>query len=131
VPGGDHLPRNLSDEPFELVLIELKEGGASSADEGGPDATVVDAGHYSIEFENDRVRVLRAAYGPGEESALHHHPANVAVFLTDIQAEMTMEDGSVQELSASAGDAVFAPAELHTPRNASDAPLEVVLVELK
>ena len=25
LPAGDHLPENLSDKPFEVVLIELKQ----------------------------------------------------------------------------------------------------------
>lgn len=30
------------------------------------DAAKVDAKHYTVAFENDRVRVLKAHYGPGE-----------------------------------------------------------------
>ena len=41
------------------------------------DPIVVDARHYSVELENDRVRVLRIKYGPGEKSAMHGHPATV------------------------------------------------------
>lgn len=131
IPGGEHLPRNIAEEPLELILIELRSSEAASAEDGGPDATVVDADHYTTQFENERVRIVRVAYGPGEESAMHFHPANVAVFLTDLESEMTLPDGSIQTLSADAGDVAFGPAEQHQPKNASDMPLEVVLVELK
>ena len=47
------------------------------------DPVTVDPKHYSVEFENDKVRVLRIKYGPGEKSVMHAHPALVAVFLTD------------------------------------------------
>lgn len=30
------------------------------------DAVIADPVHYSVEFENDRVRMIRAKYGPGE-----------------------------------------------------------------
>ena len=26
VPAGEHLPENVSDQPFEVVLVELKTG---------------------------------------------------------------------------------------------------------
>ena len=47
------------------------------------DPTQVDTKHYKVEFENDKVRVLRIAYGAGEKSVMHEHPDAVAVFLTD------------------------------------------------
>jgi hypothetical protein len=44
------------------------------------DPVKVDPKHYTVEFENDKVRVLRIKYGPGEKSVMHAHPALVAVF---------------------------------------------------
>jgi hypothetical protein len=32
------------------------------------DAVTVDSKHYTVEFENSEVRVLRIKYGPGEKS---------------------------------------------------------------
>jgi len=96
-----------------------------------PDATVVDPSHYTTEFENDRVRIVRISYGAGEGSVMHFHPAGAAVFLTDALIQMTLPDGSSEEASASAGDASLTPAGQHDPKNIADAPLEVVQVELK
>ncbi len=42
------------------------------------DPVKVDSKHYKIEFENDRVRVVRIKYGPGEKSVMHSHPESVA-----------------------------------------------------
>jgi len=47
------------------------------------DPVQVDPKHYTVEFENDQVRVLRIHYGPHEKSVMHGHPASVAVFLAD------------------------------------------------
>jgi hypothetical protein len=47
------------------------------------DPVRVDPKHYHVEFENDRVRVVRIKYGPGEKSVMHSHPESVAVGLTD------------------------------------------------
>ncbi len=99
--------------------------------ETGPDPTVVDGDHYKTEFENDQVRVLRITYGPGEESVMHYHPDNVAVFLTDAHTEFGMPDGSSEGRSTRAGEHSFAPAGLHLPKNIGDEPVELVLIELK
>jgi uncharacterized RmlC-like cupin family protein len=44
---------------------------------------------------------------------------------------MTLPDGSTEEISAGAGDALFIPAGDHLPKNISDGPWELVLIELK
>ncbi len=131
LPAGQHLPKNIGDEPFELVLVELKSGGAPAAGEAGPDPTVVDADHYTVEFENEQVRVVRIRYGPGEESVMHYHPDHVAVFLTEHRVLMTLPDGSTAELEGEAGGARFAAAEQHLPKNIGEGLLEVLLVGLK
>ena len=78
--------------------------------EGDLDPTEVDPEHYISEFENERVRIVRIVYGPGEESTMHHHPESVAVFLTDGQVQMTLPDGSVEEMEVTAGSAAYSGA---------------------
>ncbi len=95
------------------------------------DPVNVDSNHYTVEFENDRLRVLRIRYGPGEKSQMHGHPASVGVFLTDCEGKFTFPDGTTEEIQAKAGDAVwFEPTE-HLPENLSDQPLEGIFIELK
>ena len=130
-PAGQHLPKNVSDGPLELVLIELKSGATGPAIPDGQDSTSVAPDHYTVEFENDQVRILRITYGSGEESAMHYHPDSVAVFLTDHHVQMTTPDGSTSEAKAAAGDSLFSPAGRHLPKNVSDGLLELILVELK
>ena len=95
------------------------------------DPVKVDAEHYSVDAENDRVRVLRVRYGPREKSVMHGHPALVAVFLTENRGKFTFPDGRTEERSWKAGESMMMPAENHLPENLSDKPLEVVLIELK
>lgn len=95
------------------------------------DPIKVDAKHYKVEFENDRVRVLRIHYGPHEKSVLHYHPESVAVFLTDQVVKFTTPEGKAQEVRQKAGDAAWIPAGKHLPENLSDEPLRLVLVEQK
>ena len=95
------------------------------------DPVKVDPKHYKVEFENDKVRVLRISYAPGEKSVMHYHPDSVAVYLTDGKTRMTTPDGKSQELPAKAGASSWAPAGSHLPQNVGDKSFEVMVVELK
>lgn len=129
-PAGLHLPRNIGEEPLELVLVELK-GGPSGAAAAGPDPVEVDPGRYMNEFENEKVRVLRITYGPGEESVMHFHPESVSVMLTPLSAQMTLEDGTTEEMQFEAGQQVYMAAGQHQPKNTGGEPMEVLQIELK
>jgi quercetin dioxygenase-like cupin family protein len=97
----------------------------------GEDAVTADPKHYTVEFENDRVRVIRIKYGPGEKSVMHTHGPNVAVFLSDSTVRMRLPDGTSMDVEAKTGGTQWADAEEHLPENLDDEPMEVVLVELK
>ena len=95
------------------------------------DAVKADAKHYKVEFENAKVRVLRANYGPHEKSNMHSHPDAVAVYLTDGQIKFTFPDGKTADKSGKSGTVIWTPATTHLPENTGDKPFEVVVVELK
>lgn len=95
------------------------------------DPAKVDAKHYTVVFENDQVRVLRITYGPKEKSVMHDHPAGVAVFLTDQNIRFHTPDGKAEDITAKKGEATWLAGGKHNPENLSDAPLELILVELK
>lgn len=97
----------------------------------GMDAAEVDSKHYKVEFENERVRILRIWYGPNEMSEMHTHPDAVGVFLTAGGARFHNEDGTSEDISWNAGEAAFFDATKHNPENLNDADVEMVLVELK
>jgi quercetin dioxygenase-like cupin family protein len=86
---------------------------------------------YRVEFENERVRVLRVRQAPHEKGAVHAHPASVVVFLTDVHARFTLPDGSTQEVSAKAGETRWAGPVVHQIENLADAPFEVLHIEIK
>jgi quercetin dioxygenase-like cupin family protein len=112
-----------------LVLAACQEEGRT--DQTEPDAVTADPAHYSVEFENDVVRLLRIRYGPGETSVMHSHPANCAVFLTDGSASMESADGETAELPVTAGGVMCGDAEVHKPSNVGSEPFELILMELK
>jgi quercetin dioxygenase-like cupin family protein len=95
------------------------------------DPVAVDPKHYTVELENERVRVLRIRYGPREKSEMHRHPALVTIMITDCHARFTYPDGKTEEIIAQAGDVRHFPAFEHLPENLSDKPFEVIGVELK
>lgn len=95
------------------------------------DPVAVDSAHYTLVFENEQVRVLRIQYGAHEESVMHDHPAGVAVYLTGGNMQFTLPDGQVVESQGEAGEAIWAPAGPHVPKNLTDQPTELILVEIK
>jgi len=95
------------------------------------DPVKVDSRHYAVDFENDRVRVLRAKYGAGEKSVMHSHPESIAVFLTNTHGKFTYPDGRSEDIKVKAGTVQHMDADTHLPESKSKTPFEVVIVELK
>jgi quercetin dioxygenase-like cupin family protein len=95
------------------------------------DPVKVDPKHYKVEFENDRVRVLRIRYGAGEKSVMHSHPESIAVFLTDAHGKFTYPDGKTEDINAKAGTVQYMDAHMHLPESRSKKSFEVIAVELK
>ncbi len=110
-----------------FIIATMSFSTTSTAEDG----VVADPKHYSVEFENDRIRVIRIKYGPGEKSVMHTHGPNMAVFFTDGKVRMTFPDGTSAETTTTARGIEWADAEEHLPENLSDSPMELVLVELK
>jgi hypothetical protein len=111
---GFHSPEVISDEPFNIVEVEVKKPGKAGA--GSSNALKVDPKHYKLEFENEQVRVLRAKLGPHESAKKVERTGNsVAVFMSGKKA----------------GEAVWETAGAAQAENASDEPLEMIVVELK
>jgi hypothetical protein len=95
------------------------------------DPVKLDPTRYKIEFENERVRVLRIKYGPRAKSVMHSHPDGVAVFLTPRHARFAFTNGQSTETHSLAGEVKWSAEGIHLPENLDDHPFELVLVELK
>jgi quercetin dioxygenase-like cupin family protein len=114
-----------------LVLILFLSAVFFSGATFGEEATVADPKRYIVELENDKVRVIRVKYGPGEKSVMHTHGPNVAVFLSDSTVRMHLPDGSTVDVVAESGNVVWAENEEHQPENMTDEAMEVLLIEVK
>jgi quercetin dioxygenase-like cupin family protein len=106
-------------------------GQSASQRKPATDAVKADPKHYTVEMENEKVRVLRIRYGPNEKSEMHTHPPSVAIFLTDQHSRHTLPDGNSEEMRSKAGEVRFMDAWEHNPENLSDRPFELIVVELK
>jgi ketosteroid isomerase-like protein len=95
------------------------------------DAATADPRHYKVEFENDKVRVLRVRANPRDKTAVHSHPDAVAIAVTDAKLRHSFPDGKAQDAELKAGSATWTPAVTHAGENLGGRPLEVILVELK
>ena len=95
------------------------------------DPVKVDPRHYQVELENDRIRVLRVKYGPGEKSTMHGHPESIHVFLTDCHARFTYPDGKTENVEIKTGHTMYHAAFEHLPENLGNKPLELIQIEFK
>jgi quercetin dioxygenase-like cupin family protein len=84
-----------------------------------------------VEFENNRVAVVRFRFGPHAEIPLHAVPDLVAVWLTDARLRLTFPDGTNKVEDHKAGDVAWEPAQKHSGENMGDAPLEFISIQLK
>lgn len=114
-----------------LTLLSILAAVLLAGTTYGEEATVADPKRYKVEFENDKVRVIRVTYGPHEKSVMHTHGPNVAVFLSDSTVRMHLPDGSSVDIVAEAGNTEWAENEEHQPENMTDQSMQVILVEIK
>ena len=115
------------------IRVALAAGLAAFASSAAlaQDPVKVDPKHYTVISENAQVRVLHIHYGPHETSVKHWHPASVVVYLNNGETKMLLPGGKTVINHGKAGDAVYAPAGIHTPTNIGDKPFDAILVELK
>jgi len=95
------------------------------------DGPIAAPDQHRVIFENDRVRVLRIRYGPGEKSVLHGHWPGVAIPLVDGTMRFADKAGKTMDQSLPANSVIWETGDPHLPENLGDKPVEVVLVELK
>lgn len=94
-------------------------------------ALQADPERHTVDFENDKVRIVRIKYGPNEKVVMHSHPAGVVVFVTDQHVRFHLPDGTSQEIKAKAGETIWMDDTTHQPENLTDQPLEVLYIETK
>ena len=61
---GKHIAEVSTEQPVNIVEIELKKPAGGKKITTALDPLKVDLKHYRLEFENDQVRVFRVRIGP-------------------------------------------------------------------
>lgn len=117
--SGPYTAENISERPIRILEIDLKGGPTGPLPVTALDPVTVDPQHYTVDFENEFVRVLRVRFGPGETGARHEHILNRVVFYLNDQT------------NAKADDVRMAGAATHTEANTSSQPAYRIAVELK
>ena len=121
---------NVSDQPLEAVLIQLKPGAPKS-----PPLTLdpvkLDPKHHIVVLENERVRALRTILEPHLKSPMHEHPHYVVVYLTDLHTTMTLGDGRSVDNPRRPGEIAWRDALKHITENIGDHTAVEIQVELK
>jgi quercetin dioxygenase-like cupin family protein len=94
------------------------------------DPVETNAEHYTVVFENDRVRVLEYTDKPGDRTTPHEHPDSVMYTLSSFRRRLIHGDEE-RDVELSAGGAFWVPAQQHAGENIGDTGTHTVFVELK
>jgi quercetin dioxygenase-like cupin family protein len=128
-----HAEENLSDQPLEAVVVELKPGAPTAP----PDSRVMldpvklDPKYHIVALENARVRALRTILEPGIKSPLHEHPHYVVVYLTELHTTMELGDGRVVDNPRRPGEVAWRDFMKHSTLNVGKETAVEIQIELK
>jgi beta-alanine degradation protein BauB len=109
---------------FLLLLLCLTPAAAQ-------DPVAVNPKIVKVEFENDKVRILRARYAPHERLEMHSHPARLAVQITSGTLRIFTPDAKSSDSPRNAGEFFWREPTRHAVENPGDTPLELIEVDMK
>jgi quercetin dioxygenase-like cupin family protein len=130
--ADNYSDESLSDQPIELIVVELKPGAPKA--KGWPvelDPVKLEPEHEQVPFENDRVRVLRTILEPHLKGPTHDHPSYVVVYLTELHTTMTLADGKQLDNPRHPGEVAWRDPYRHTTENVGDRTAVEIQIELK
>jgi quercetin dioxygenase-like cupin family protein len=125
--GGEE---NLSGQPLEKIVVELKPGAPPSSPVA-LDPVKLDPEHHLVPLENDRVRVLRTILEPHLKSPMHEHPHYVVVYLTELHTTMALGDGRTVDNPRRPGEVAWRDYMKHQTENLGDKTAVEIQIELK
>jgi quercetin dioxygenase-like cupin family protein len=125
-----HSEQNMSDQPLEAVLVELKPD-ASASPPVTLDPVTLDPEHHPVLIDNPRVRVIRTILEPHLKSPMHEHPHYVVVYLTELHTTMKMADGREVDNPRRPGEVAWRDALKHETEQMGDKTAVEIQIELK
>jgi predicted metal-dependent enzyme (double-stranded beta helix superfamily) len=131
--GGMHIAEITGSEPARIVEVELKRSASKvllTPSARAPER--LDPRHYTVDFENDQVRVTRVRLGPGEKTPMVEHKlARLVTYLTDHDLELTSEQGTSRREQRPAGKVEWVGPAVESTHNAGAAAAEAVVIYFK
>jgi quercetin dioxygenase-like cupin family protein len=137
-PGNfAHVARNLSDQPFRNVTIELmqdeklRDAPSPWPQEGGD--REFPGGRIKVLFVHDGARVSSVELQPGATVPSHHHDGpHLVVAVSDLELRSDVEGQGPMPGKFKSGDVKWLPGGYtHTLTNTSKVPARLVTVEFK
>jgi beta-alanine degradation protein BauB len=86
--------------------------------------------HYTVVFENERVRVLEYRDTPGVRTTPHEHPDSVMYTLGPFRRRLYSGEQQ-RDVEIAGGFTGWLPAQVHAGENIGDTDTHVIFVELK
>jgi len=130
--AGKRAEENMSNNPLEEVIIEFKPGAPKPT---SPPITLdpvkLDPKYHTVDFENDRVRLLRTVLEPHIKSPMHEHPPYVVVYVTELHTTMALSDGRLVDNVRKRGEVAWRDAMKHSTENVGNQTAMEIQVELK
>lgn len=114
----------------ESIVVELKGSPGASVAVPSTNATVVDPGHHKVEFENDRIRIVRMTYPVGYKNPMHSHLPGVSIVLSGTDVH-TWRDNKESDAQTVANTASWSEGSAHANEVRGSRPLELIRVEMK
>ena len=124
-----HVARNLSDQPFRNVTIELLQATSHWPEEAGEKS--FPGGHSKILFVKDGVRVSEVNLEPTAVMPSHHHDGpHLLVAVSDLDLRSDVEGSGPMPRKFKAGDIKWVPGGYtHTLKNVGNSPARFVTLE--
>jgi quercetin dioxygenase-like cupin family protein len=111
-----------------IAILFLTMGALSAQQTAKPPAGIV----RKVEFENDRIVVMRIINPVGFLGEMHSHDAaGLELFLTDDHIREIFPDGSSKEWRAQAGELACIEPVTHRVQNLRSEPTEIISIEFK
>jgi hypothetical protein len=95
------------------------------------DPLQVDTLHYRLDFENEKMRVLRLTLKPSEIVPMHDDKDALAVCLKECHVRFTSPNGRSEEIHMEAGTSRWIYGETRSEKNLGTKPVEMLFVETK
>ena len=97
----------------------------------GKDALAADPKHYKLDFENDRMRVLRLTLKGDEAAPVHDDADALFVCIKECHLRLTRPGGRSQDIHLQAGESRWIYGDTRSEKNLGTQPLEMLVIETK